>query len=223
MKRLSRVGLTAAVLVLMSCGAFFVNRPAYNEVKKAALVQYALNPHLILGVTQSDEARQMSATQNVGIFNATPLGGYTMMSLDEVKANAAYAAMGKDKEDGWYTAPGLRFLAEGRELDNATLTPDQAKKLCEALGVDAVIAVSEGWYSSPYALGFRTHLKNQIVINMYGKDGQKIYGDAVQEESNEGLGSPGGITAGDTAQVALNAKESFEAGLKAARAKLDAK
>src|SRR5688572_30453871 len=111
--KLKLLCLMVGALALSGCSRFFMKKDSYTQVKKAALVHYALNPRLFLGTTQSDDARAQSADANVKAFLERMNGGaFSYVGLDELKGNAGYQALGKDKLDGYYTAPGMRFLVE---------------------------------------------------------------------------------------------------------------
>ncbi|MGQ0508093.1 MAG: hypothetical protein ACT4TC_22570 [Myxococcaceae bacterium] len=216
------VGVFAA-MVLGGCSRFYIKKENYSQVKKAALVQYALNPRLFLGTTQSDEARQQSAEANGKTFIEKMNGmHYTFLTIDELKGNPAYQSMGKDKLDGYYTTPGMRFLAEDRANDRAELTPEQAKELCEKLGVDAVVAVAESWSLQPYAMGFRAKANSVLTLNMYDKSGERIWGDVAAAESDEGMAYTGGVVSTDVPTVVLNAKQSFANGVEEMKKKATA-
>jgi hypothetical protein len=178
-------------------------------VKKAALVQYAINPHMFMGTVQSDDARTAVATANVKSFiekmNGHP---YMVVSLDEVKANPQYAAA-KATLEGYYTAPGMRYFTDDKGAEKAELTAEQATKLCADLGVDAVAIIYDSWGMQSAAMGFQMKARPVIFVNMYDKSGTKVWGDAVAETSDESMASPGGIIATDVDTVVKSFNEAF--------------
>ncbi len=201
-----------AVVALAGCGHFFIVKDRYDAVKKVALVQYAINPHLLMGTPNADEAKWDTAESNIAIFAKDLGSGWQVMPKAEMIANPAYTAAGKETVDGWYTAKGMRFFSEERkELTMATLTPDQAKSLAAGLGVDAVAVVSDSW--SIDSSFFSGHTVNDYYISMYAADGTLIYTDAAyRARSEEGFAvPPGGAVATDVPKWVLNNNQSFTA------------
>jgi hypothetical protein len=207
--------LAAAVLFTVTgCSRFFIQKDAYLAVKRVAVVQHAINPHLLLGTANVAEAKTQTAEENVKTFVKEFTGGtYEVVSLDELKANPAYAAVGTPSLDGYYTAPGMRFVTGEETVEEATLTPDQAKKLAEDLKVDAVAVVYESWGTAPYALGFKAKAYSTFVVNMYDKTGVRVWGDVAAGESDEGMATPGGIIATELSNLVLNFNQSYAAAL----------
>lgn len=210
-----------AVLALFSTGCasrFFIQKDAYAGVKKVALVQVAINPHFLLGTANADEAKWDTAAKDWEVFTKEMAGSFAVMPLAEMIANPAYTgAGGKASWDGFYTAKGAMFFSPDEDtLRAGTLTPDVAKKLCEGLGVDGVASVYESWAIESYALGFRAHSRNGYVINLYDKNGTRVWGDVVWGTSEEGMGLTGGVISTDVATYVLNNGQSFTAALAAA-------
>lgn len=207
--------LAVAVLFATSgCSRFFIQKDAYLAVKRVAVVQHAINPHLLLGTANVQEAKTQTAEENVKTFVKEFTGGtYEVVPLEELKANAAYTAAGSASLDGYYTAPGMRFVTGAETVEEATLTPDQAKKLAEDLKVDAVAVVYESWGTSSYALGFKAKAYSTFVVNMYDKTGIRVWGDVATGESDEGMATPGGIIATELANLVLNFNQSYAAAL----------
>lgn len=208
-----------AVLALFSTGCaskFFIQKDAYAGVKKVALVQVAINPHFLLGTANADEAKWDTAAKDWEVFGKEMAGAYAVVPLAEMTANAGYTgAGGKDKWEGYYTAKGaLFFSADEDALQAGTLTPDVAKKLCEALGVDGVATMYESWGTESYALGFRAHSRNGYVFNLYDKNGTRVWGDVVWGTSEEGMGLTGGVISTDVATYVLNNGQALTAALK---------
>src|SRR5687767_4833516 len=56
-------------LILAACGAsFFVAPDKKDAVKKVAVVQYAINPHILMGVVNDENAKLEVAKANVETF-----------------------------------------------------------------------------------------------------------------------------------------------------------
>ena len=208
-KRLVLSAVVLASFAFTSCSRFFIKKDSFSEVKKAALVQYAINPHMLLGTVSSDEARVGTADANVKTFvekmNGKP---YEVMSLDEMKSKPGYAA-GKDKLEGYYTANGMRFFTDESGASKAELPPDVAKKLCEDLGVDAVAIAYDSWGQVSTAMGFKAKAKPVTFVNMYDKTGTRVWGDVESSESEDSMAAPGGIIATDVATVVKTFNQSF--------------
>ncbi len=221
MRLMKLLGLVVMALALGGCSRFFMKKDSYTQVKKAALVHYALNPRLYLGTTQSDEARAGSAEANVKAFLERMNGGaFGYVPLEELKANAGYQSLGKDKIEHYYTAPGMRFLVDDPRMnERGELPPEVAKAACEKLGVDAVVAVADSWSLAPYALGFRTKIVSTIWLNMYDKNGERIWGDVANGESEEGMSYTAGVVSTDVATVVLNSKQAVAAALEPIKTK----
>ncbi len=212
MRKLKIASLVLMAFALTGCSRFFMKKESYSQVKKVALVHYALNPRLFFGTTQSEEARAMSAEANVKAFLEKMNGPLAFMTLEELKANAAYQAMGKEKLDGYYTAPAMRFVTEDAQMnERGELPPAVAKELCEKLGVDAVVAVADSWNLAPYALGFRTKIVSTLWLNMYDKTGDRIWTDVTNGESDEGMSYTAGVVSTDVPTVVLNSKQAVAA------------
>ena len=210
MTRRALVVAVSALSLLTGCSHLTLNKAGYEQVKKVAIVHYALSPSFILGTTNSEEARQKAADANVKIVAEKLAGqGFEIVPVDEMKASEAYKGIGRDKEEGYFMPAGFRAMAEGSENLSATLQPDRAKNLCEKLGVDAVIAVAERWSIQAYAIGFRAKFISPLYVAMYDKTGQKVWGDMAMGESNDGITlAPGGIVADSVENVVANASQS---------------
>jgi hypothetical protein len=218
---LKSVVAVAVLFAATGCSRFFVQKDAYLAVKRVAVVQHAINPHLLLGSANVPEAKTQTAEENVKTFVKEFTGGtYEVVSLDELKANAAYKAVGTATLDGYYTAPGMRFVTGEETVEEATLTPDQAKKLAEDLKVDAVAVVYESWGTAPYALGFKAKAYSTFVVNMYDKTGIRVWGDVAAGESEEGMATPGGIIATELSNLVLNFNQSYAAALTSMKGRL---
>lgn len=218
--------VAVAALFATGCASkFFIQKDAYAGVKKVALVQVAINPHFLLGTANSDEAKWETAVKDWEVFGKEMAGAYTVMPLAEMTANAAYTgAGGKAAWEGYYTAKGAMFFsADEDSLQAATLTPDVAKKLCEGLGVDGVATMYESWGIESYALGFRAHSRNGYVMNVYDKNGTRVWGDVVWGTSEEGMGLTGGIISTDVPGYVLNNGQALTAALKDANAHISGK
>lgn len=204
----------AVLCVSTGCGSFFVQKDAYLSLKRVAVVQHAINPHMLLGTANVPEAKTQTAEENVKTFVKEFSGSrYEVVPLEELKANPAYTAAGTAELEGYYTAPGMRFVTGEDTVEKATLTPEAAKKLAEDLRVDAVAVVYESWGTQPYALGFKAKAYSVFVINMYDRNGVRVWGDVAAGESEEGMATPGGIIATELANVVLNFNQSYKAAL----------
>lgn len=217
-----RYSLVLASIALFSTGCaskYFIQKDAYTAVKKVALVQHAINPHFLMGTANSDEAKTVTAEKNYEVITKEMAPSYAVLPLAEMTGNAAYTgAGGKDKWDGYYSAKGAMFFSPDEEqLEAATIPADTAKKLCEGLGVDAVAVIYESWGIESYALGFRAHSRNGYVMNMFDKNGAKVWGDVVWGTSEEGMGLTAGIISTDVATYVLNNGQAFGAALKEAQ------
>ena len=218
------------VLVAVSfvgCGSkYFMLKDAYTPVKKVALVQYAINPHFVLGTPSSDEARITSATQAWDTYTKVMANQYQVMPFAEMSANAAYTgAGGKAAWDGYYTAKGAQFFsADTDTLEAATIPADTAKKLAEALGADGVLVVYEGWGISQFAMGFKGHSNNAYVINLFDKTGARVWGDVVWGEADgDGFATPGGVVSCDLPTYLSDNSKAMTVALTEAQAHISAK
>ena len=119
---------------------------AYAGVKKVALVQHAINPHLLLGTANADEAKTGTVEKNFEVLTREMASSYAVVPLVQMVAHPAYAAVGgKPRWDGFYSAKGLQFFSADEDtLRGAIIPADTAKKLCEGLSVDAVAVASDG-------------------------------------------------------------------------------
>jgi hypothetical protein len=186
---------SALALLWVGCGAsFFLAKDKAESVKKVAVVQYAINPHMLLGPAAQEDAKLNVVARNVETFQKELGNTYQVIPATEVLANPAYATCGgKPEWEGFYSGKGMHyFSADEDSLTNARLNPDVAKKLCEALGVDAVVAVYDSWGVQPFAMGFKGHALTQYSINMFDKSGARVWGGAVTGESDTDFPTPGG-------------------------------
>ncbi|MBS1151057.1 MAG: hypothetical protein H6Q89_2755 [Myxococcaceae bacterium] len=216
-----RFSLVLASIALFSTGCaskYFIQKDAYTAVKKVALVQHAINPHFLLGTANADEAKTKTVEKNFEVITKEMAGSYAVTPLAEMVANPAYTgAGGKAAWDGFYTAKGAAFFSADEDtLRAATIPADTAKKLCEGLGVDAVAVIYEDWAIESYALGFRAKSRNGYIMNMFDKNGVKVWGDVVWGTSEEGMGLVGGVISTDVDTYVLNNGQSFAAALKEA-------
>ena len=216
-----RYSLVLASIALFSTGCaskYFIQKDAYAGVKKVAVVQHAINPHFLLGTANSDEAKTKTVEKDVEVMTKEMAGSYAVTPLAEMVANPAYTgAGGKNAWEGYYSAKGAAFFSADEDmLQAATIPADTAKKLCEGLGVDAVAVIYESWGIESYALGFRAKSRNGYVINMFDKNGTKVWGDVVWGTSEEGMGLAAGVLASDVDTYVLNNGQAFAAALKEA-------
>lgn len=196
MKLRFAIGFVAVTLLLAACGRFMVVKDKFDATKKVALVQYAINPHFLLGYPNAEEAKVNTATQNIATFQKQMANVFEVVPADAMQGNAAYSGAGKPTIDGWYSAKGMRFFDE-EHLNDGELTPDVAKKLCADLGVDAVVTITESW-AQPQVSWFKGTANNTYYVNAYDKDGTKIWADAAFGHSTETFGvPPGGVIASD--------------------------
>jgi hypothetical protein len=196
MKLRLTIGILAASVLFAACGRFLVVKDKFDGAKKVALVQYAINPHFLLGYPNADVAKTIAADNNIDAFQKQMGNVFQVVPVGDMTANAAYTGAGKDKVDGWYSAKGMRFIDE-EKLNNGELTPDAAKKLCADLGVDAVVTITDSWGQAGGGF-FKGIAQNYYFINEYDKDGNVVWQDMAQGRSSETFGvPPGGAIASD--------------------------
>ena len=197
MKLRTSLVIVLAALSFVGCGSqYFMMKDAYAPVKKVALVQYVINPHIVLGTPANEDARVGTATAAWDIYAKVMANQHVTTPFADMTANAAYSgAGGKTAWEGYYTAKGAQFFsADVDTLESATIPADTAKKLAEGLGVDGVVVVYEGWGTAPFAFGFKAHSRNAYVINLFDKTGARVWGDVVWGEADgEGFATPGGV------------------------------
>lgn len=76
--------------------------------------------------------------------------------------------------------------------------------------------IYESWGIESYALGFRAHARNGYIMNMFDKNGTRVWGDVVWGTSEEGMGLAAGVIASDVPTYVLNNTQAFTAALKEA-------
>lgn len=216
-----RFSLVLASIALFSTGCaskYFIQKDAYSGVKKVAVVQHAINPHFLLGTANAEEAKPATVEKNFEVITKEMAGSYAVMPLAEMVANPAYTgAGGKTAWEGYFSAKGAAFFSPDEDtLQAATITADTAKKLCEGLAVDAVVVIYESWGIESYALGFRAKSRNGYVMNMFDKNGTKVWGDVVWGTSEEGMSLTAGVISTDVPTYVLNNGQAFTAALKEA-------
>jgi hypothetical protein len=196
MKLRFAIAVVAVSMLFAACGRFFIVKDKFDATKKVALVQYAINPAFLLGYPNSDDAKLLTATQNIATFQKQMANVFEVVPADAMQGNAGYSASGKPSIDHWYSAKGMRFFDED-QIREGGLPPDVAKKLCADLGVDAVVTITESW-GQPQVSWFKGTANNTYYVNAYDKDGTKIWTDAAFGHSNETFGvPPGGVIASD--------------------------
>jgi hypothetical protein len=219
MKLRNSIVLACIALFSTGCGSkYFIQKDAYTGVKKVALVQHVINPHLLLGTANSDEAKLGTAEKDFEVLTKEMASSYAVTPLAEMTANPAYTgAGGKAAWEGYYSAKGAAYFSADEEtLQSATIPAETAKKLCEGLGVDAVAVIYESWGIQSYAMGFRAKSRNAYVMNMFDKTGARVWGDVVWGESEEGMPLAVGVLATDVPTYVLNNTQAFTAALKEA-------
>lgn len=219
MKLLNAVLVASIALFSTGCAkAYFIQKDAYTGVKKVALVQHAINPHFLLGTANSDEAKLGTAEKDFEVLGKEMAASYAVTPLAEMVANPAYTgAGGKAAWEGYYSAKGAAFFSADEDtLQAATIPAETAKKLCEGLGVDAVAVIYESWGIESYALGFRAKSRNGYVMNMFDKNGTKVWGDVVWGTSEEGMALTAGVISTDVPTYVMNNQQAFTAALKEA-------
>ena len=207
--------LTLALAALTLAGCVHLHQAAAGaRVRRVALVQYAIAPDLLLNTKAAQEARPLTAAAAWAVL-ARELG-FEVLPLAEMLANPAYeAAGGRPSWEGYATAPGARFFsADAAALDRAELPADTAKRLCEALGVDAVVAVRDRWSVEHYQLGFRARAVNAYAVSLYGTSGALLWSDEAGGESDEGMPATAGVLSADAATWARANAQAFAAALR---------
>jgi len=220
--------LSLAAFVFVACGAsFFVAPEKKDAVKKVALVQYAINPHILMGVAAEENAKLEVAKTNVETFGKELGNTYQIVPAGELLANPAYTgAGGKPTWEGYYSGQGMHYFSPDEEsLTNATLPPDVAKKLCEALGVDGVVAVYDSWIIQQFGfMNLKAHTLPRYTINLFDKDGNRVWGGTVSGESQTELDTPpGGAVAAGVDMWAKANGESFTVAMQQVKANIGAK
>lgn len=212
-----RLSLLVVLVGVMStgCSRYFMQKDKFDAVKKVAVVSYTIDPHMLLGTASADDAKFNTAAKNVETIVKNMSGGeMVVVPAAEVMNNEKYKAMGKEAIDGYYTAKGMRILTEDSEqLNQATITPDTAKQLAEALGVDGVVLVHDSWGMEQYALGFKGRTRNNYSFTMFDKDGTKVWSDTVSGSSEEGFPLAAGVIATDVDNWVVNNNQSLEAAM----------
>jgi hypothetical protein len=144
-----------------------------------------------------------------------------------VLANAGYTgAGGKPTWEGYYSGKGMHyFSADEESLTNATLAPDVAKKLCEALQVDGVVVVYDSWIVQYFGfMNLKAHTRPSYTINLFDKDGNRVWGGTLSGESQTELDTPpgGAVAAGVDMWTKAN-NESFAIALSQVKTNIGAK
>lgn len=197
-----------SLVVFTGCVSSTFNKAAYDGVKKAAVVQYALNPSVILGTTNSAEARQKSADANSAQVAAKLAGlGFEIISLEQVKNTDGYKSLGSDSVKGYYLPEGSRVF-NTKDTRTAGLTPEEAKALCAALGVDAVITATENWSLQQRAMGFKGVLSSGLIVAMYDKDGVPVFKNYAQQPAEQSFPLAAGVVSGSVDMVRASAEDS---------------
>lgn len=221
MRRLAPSLLLALAFCLTGCSRFFIQKDAYATVKRAALVQYAINPHMLMGTANADEARWNTAAGAYQVLAKELGASWQLMPLAEMLANPGYAASGGHPMSGFETAKGALFFSrDARDLQSATLDPQTAQALCAALNVDAVIAIHDSWGQQQYAMGFRAQSSNLYTVAMYDKTGAKVWSDMVGGNSEEGMSLTFGVISTDVPTYVLNNLQAFTAAVRSLKAHL---
>src|SRR4051794_39921020 len=112
MKKSISLLAVALSFVFAACGAaFFVQKDKADAVKKVAVVQYAINPHMLLGPAAVDDAKFNVAAKNVETFGKELGNTYQVIPAADVLANAGYTgAGGKPQWDGYYSGKGMHYF-----------------------------------------------------------------------------------------------------------------
>jgi hypothetical protein len=181
--KLHSLVLFAAFFALNGCSRFFIVKDKYDSVKKVAIVQYSINPQFLMGTPNDPAAKTEVAAKNIEIFTKELGSGWQVTPIDEVVANPAYKSAGKPDEHFYGAKDMLFFTDEYGALSQATIPPEKAKDLATALGVDAVVCIAEQW--SVQSSFFNGNTVNTYYVNMFDKDGQRIWGDAASGMASE--------------------------------------
>lgn len=217
--------LLFVALTITGCSRFFIQKDAYATVKRAALVQYAINPHMLLGTPNADEAKFNTAAAAYDVLGKELSGSFQLMPLGEMLNNPGYAASGGHApSDGFHTAKGAMFFSkDSRDIQSALISPESAKALCANLNVDAVIVVFDSWGIQQYAMGFRGQSSNSYAISMFDKNGVKIMSDALYANSEEGMSLTMGIVSTDVPSYVMNNTQAFTTAVRTLLGHINAK
>ncbi|MBK7864398.1 MAG: hypothetical protein IPJ65_38510 [Archangiaceae bacterium] len=222
-----RRATAAAWLFLSACGGhrFFLAREKAEQVKKVAVVQYAINPHQLVGVAATEEAKRSIAAENLETFGRALAPTYQVVPPVELLASPAYAgAGGRAAWDGYGSGQGMHYFSDSEDaLTQAQLTPEVAKKLCAALGVDGVIAVYDSWGVEPFAMGFKGRAQGQYAINLFDRDGARVWGGTMSGVSDADFPTPGSALGAELDVWVKANNESFSVAVRALKSNIGAK
>ncbi len=212
-RELAAAGL---LTLLIACrgGGLYVRSDSIARVRRLAIVQYVINPHVYTGTLGISKVRNRVIETNIVTFGQLIAHrGWQLMPLAEVVSARVYQS-GQVALPGYFTMTGMRFFTGAERVEQAMLDPTTASTLCDYLGVDAVVAIYDSYELIDNGPPFvpKSSANSKIVLNAYDRSGAVIWSDNAQIPSPTTMwaGGPTGIAVAASPDVVVQAfRESF--------------
>ena len=81
------------------------------------------------------------------------------------------------------------FAAERGELIKAQMTPEQAKQVCNTLGVDMIMVIYSEWATQTGGIVPTTKPVTKNVVSIFDKSGEQLYGDRRNQMGSRNVGA----------------------------------
>ncbi len=197
----SFLGLVLVALLAGCVTAAAIKKPS-APINKVALVSLSVANwgDMVSGTAGNAKAEELINSTLAGLVAPTENKLATFMHVTRASGfinHAGYRSLGVKNELGLMVPKvnGTSFAIFSKNNDDviaAKLTPEQAKKLCADLQVDAVVVVYSEW---AYAMGHFVPTKRALakdVVSVWDRHGDLVFNKRVDETGEGVLGGPYG-------------------------------
>ncbi|MFA5516953.1 MAG: hypothetical protein WDA20_11765 [Desulfuromonadales bacterium] len=200
LKKISIVAALMAMVSLVGCAstprAALKNNPA---VKKVAVVSLAVSDwggtvnSSSVGNESVGSLMQDATGKMLSITEQELAKHWQVKKVNTFITDAKYRKAAVDTRAAIYApvAQGKGMPIFGAGFKKGDVTPEKARELCAALGVDAVVLVFSEWTARTGGMIPITKAVSKNVVSFWDRKGQKIYFRRIDVQGRKPLGAMG--------------------------------
>jgi uncharacterized protein YceK len=174
--------LVVAVLSLSGCSGVAKHSGKHVDVKSVALVSVTVNNYKTFGWSMiSDELAQKNTSELVGKLESSLSKKWAVKPAKSFLGNKTYLNLADENMGQGLVLAELGnqsfqiFSANKKQLIKGIMTPETAKTLCAALGVDAIVTFYSEWMVQTGKWVPTNKALTKNCISMYNKEGDKVF------------------------------------------------
>ena len=180
--QLLKSGFFWVLLVVLGAGMLPAERVAAQDIKKVALVSISVNNYKTFGFSPiSDELAGENIPKLVKGLESVLAEKYTVVPIDQFVGKTEYEQLAIPAMEEGLVLPIVKekkmkvFSSDRKELIKGVMTKEQAKKLCQLTGADAVITFYSEWVVATGRFIPTNKALTKNCISMYDKNGEKVF------------------------------------------------